>query len=176
MQRVFVVLDFPAISDDLCVFVIRSRNTTHVPARGEFNGNVVQSLVRIFKIDGVDAIGMFEEVLFFGGKHAGRKHYALARTGRPARNFYVELRDQRGFRAGPIRLVGQFRFGGSGNIPFHRVLQKLLAGYLIRMADLQAVVQGFQAGEGNSELAFQIAALGELKLRFALDARFGTGR
>src|ERR1700688_5026223 len=105
MQHVLAVLRFQAVSNKTFVLILGGRNTSNLPARRQFNGDVIDFFVRILEINSVDAVRKLKDELVGRGKHSGRNQETLSRIRCPARNSDVESAYQRVFRTLPIRLI-----------------------------------------------------------------------
>src|SRR5260370_14875389 len=102
MQRFLAALHLQAVRDHVLILLLPQWNASYLPARGKLDGYVIPLLVRVFKVDGIDAVSVLEGMFFPSGEDASRNQHSLPRIRRPARNLQVKLSRQRSFRTAPI--------------------------------------------------------------------------
>src|SRR5229473_7643683 len=119
MQLILAAFQVQAVRDYVLILLLPRWNASYLPTCGKLNGYVIPLLVRVFKIDGIDAAGVLEGVFFPRGENSGGNQHALAGIRRPPRNFQVKLGNQRCFRTAPIGLIGQFCLRSHGHLAFH---------------------------------------------------------
>src|SRR5260370_12518812 len=93
MQRILAVFNFQAVRDHVLLLLLPRWYASYLPTCGKFNGYVIPLLVGVFKIDGMNAVGMLEGVFFPRGEDASGNQHALPGIRRPPRTFHIKPRN-----------------------------------------------------------------------------------
>ena len=113
---------------------------------------------------------MLEELFLDSGKKACGNQGASSGVGGPSLNFEAEFGDEGRFRIVRVWLAGEFNFDGGGDLIPDAILEKFLAGYIVRVAEVLAVMHGFEPSVGNGELSLEIAGVSEVHFGNVFDA------
>src|SRR5579872_1865569 len=145
----------------LGVELFRLRYRGHLPSERQFNADFIRPLKWKLKINGLDAFGVIEEMLFGSTEQTQGKESVASCRRSPAWHSQREFCRQR-IGALPVRLIKELYFASCGNGFSNLLFQKLLATGVIRETLLHTPFCGFHAGVGHQQIAFEVTGVCEL--------------
>src|SRR5947209_5059660 len=95
MQRAVLIFSGKAVGDASHITLLLGGEAAHFPALGHGDGDVINLFGREVKINRMDAIGVFEDVLLFTAEESDGEEGSPTCSRSPTRDRYVIFGDQR---------------------------------------------------------------------------------
>ena len=131
------------------------RHAADLPARRQFDGDLIRVLIGEREVQRMHAGAVLEHVFFRTAEQADGHERAVAGRGRPTGHAKLEFGNERRLGAGPIRRVDQLHVDAGGNAGLEVLLEEFPAVGGIFVALGEATPTRLEAGVSHGDLALE---------------------
>src|SRR5437879_12337718 len=121
------MVDLETVGNDVPVLALRFGRAGHLPSEWKLDGDIINLLAGVLKVNSMNSIGMVEQVFLGRAEEAKGKQSSSSCTRGPTGDLQIKFGDERWLRSTPVWVVSRLHCDGGGNIFAHQVFYIFIA-------------------------------------------------